>query len=99
MTHTVSQLLALAKADSVVGFDELVSVDLSLVTRQTCMYWVAKAMYKRMELAFDSSGDTVVIQGDGVLLRELIANLLDNAIEYGREGGQIQVCITNNPPG
>jgi two-component system, OmpR family, sensor histidine kinase TctE len=98
MAHTVSQLLALAKAEPVEGFGEMASVDLCLIARQTCMDWAAKALQKRMELAFDTSGSPIIIQGDSVLLYELIANLLDNAIGYGREGGQIQVCITNNPP-
>ena len=37
------------------------------------------------------------INGDDVLLRELLGNLLDNAISYGKTGGHISVSILSAP--
>jgi two-component system sensor histidine kinase TctE len=43
------------------------------------------------------SGQSIFIRGDDVLLRELLANLLDNAITYGYNNGNIVVKINHCP--
>jgi signal transduction histidine kinase len=39
------------------------------------------------------------VSGDRVLLRHLVANLLDNAIRHNREGGRLQVVCAPAPGG
>ncbi len=46
-----------------------------------------------MDLGFDASQALIQVKGDPVLLRELLSNLLDNAIAYGKVGGHISVKI------
>jgi two-component system, OmpR family, sensor histidine kinase TctE len=97
LSHTVNQLLVLAKSEPVDGTYEFKSLNLSELARTTCMDWAPKALHKQMELSFENAEQDLFVQGDENLLRELLANLLDNAICYGRDGGNIAVRLTAAP--
>ena len=61
------------------------------------MDWVPKALQRHMELSFEGSKRALYVRGDEVLLRELLANLLDNAICYGHDQGNIMVKVESYP--
>jgi two-component system sensor histidine kinase TctE len=61
------------------------------------MEWVPKALSKGLKLAFESVEDDLYVQGDEVLLRELLINLIDNAINYSSKDGNIIVSLNSNP--
>jgi two-component system sensor histidine kinase TctE len=92
--HLMTQLLVLARSESVSqSTKDFKNIDLSKLVRECCMEWVPKALIKGMELGFDGPVAALRITGDETLLRELISNLLDNAVFYGNVGGQINVKI------
>jgi len=97
MSHLTTQLLVLARSEPINGDFELRPVDLCKVARETCMDWVPKALHRHMELSFEGSKRAVYVRGDEVLLQELLANLLDNAICYGRDQGNITVKVESYP--
>jgi two-component system sensor histidine kinase TctE len=97
LSHTVSQLLVLAKSEPVVGMNELKAINLYDVVRDCCMEWAAKALHQHIELSLETTGKAIFILGDAVLLRELLANLLDNAINYGQRNGNIVVKLNHEP--
>ena len=97
MSHLTTQLLVLARSEPLSGDYELLPVDLCKLARLTCMDWVPKALQRNMELSFESTEEVVNVQGDEILLRELLANLLDNAISYGYENGNILVKLHRYP--
>jgi two-component system sensor histidine kinase TctE len=97
MSHLTTQLLVLAKSEPIDGDLELRPVDLCKLAKETCMDWVPKALQRHMELSFEGSKRAVYVRGDEVLLRELLANLLDNAICYGRDRGNITVKVESYP--
>jgi len=89
-----TQLLVLARSETALDNTRPGSrVDLRAITRDTCMDWVPKALQRDMDLSFDGPQSPVYVQGEETLLRELLNNLLDNAIRYGREHGQIMVRL------
>lgn len=97
VAHLSTQLLALAKSESVVqGGRELAPVDLAALARQCCMDWVPKALERGMELEFDAPR-ALFVTGDRTLLREVINNLLDNAVRYGQTNGRIVVQLGGLP--
>jgi two-component system sensor histidine kinase TctE len=97
LSHTVNQLLVLAKSEPVDGTYEFKSLNLSELIRSTCMDWAPKALHKQMELSFENANRDLFILGDESLLRELLSNILDNAICYGRDKGNIAVQLTASP--
>ena len=97
MSHLTSQLLVLAKSELISGAYKLAPVNLHQLAKHVCMEWVPKAISKGIQLDFESLDEELHVQGDEVLLRELLVNLLDNAINYGHKNGQIIVKLTCNP--
>ena len=84
-THTVNQLLALARAES--GGQTLARqpCDLAQLTMDAVQDAVPRAMDKRIDLGYDGAlpgTRGVMLHGNPTLLREMIGNLLDNAINY-----------------
>ncbi len=97
MSHLTSQLLILARTEPISGSYELINVNLTEIVRQACMQSVPKAWQRKIELSFDGPSEAVIVQGDAILLGELLSNLIDNAIIYGREHGSILVALTPHP--
>ena len=97
MSHLTTQLLLLARSEPIDGNYELRPVDLNELVKQTCIDWVPKALQRQIELSFYGLNESLMVNGDEVLLRELLANLLDNAICYGHDKGHILVKITPTP--
>jgi len=94
-THMVNQLLALARAEP--GANRLYtpqSLDLGTLARLTTMEWVPRALERNIDLGFESRTMPAMIEGDPILLKELLGNLLDNAIRYTPAGGQVTVEVT-----
>lgn len=97
MSHLTTQLLMLARSEPINGDYELRPVDLCKLAKETCMDWVPKALQRQIELSFESSVQSLSVRGDEILLRELLANLLDNAIGYGHDKGNIIVKVERYP--
>ncbi len=97
MSHLTTQLLVLARSEPISGGYELLPLDLCRLARKTCMDWVPKALQRNMELSFESPEETLYVNGDEILLKELLANLLENAISYGYDNGNILVKIHHQP--
>ncbi len=97
MSHLTTQLLILARSDPINGDYELRPVDLCKLAKETSMDWVPKALQRHIEISFEGLMQPLYVQGDAVLLRELLANLLDNAICYGHERGNIIVKVECQP--
>ncbi|NOQ14257.1 MAG: sensor histidine kinase [Methyloprofundus sp.] len=93
VSHLITQLLALARSESIEESHKLTQIDLRILVRDVCMEWVPKALKKQIELCFDGPNQAVWIKGDALLLRELLANLIDNAIAYGRVNGNVVVRL------
>lgn len=98
VAHLGTQLLVLARSEPALeGIRQMVPVDLGLLAREVCMDWVPKALQRDMELSFEGPETPTALSGDPLLLRELLANLLDNAVRYGRNQGQIAVRLAAAP--
>lgn len=88
----INQLLALARADS----DKpaaMSRLDLNRIALEVAQDWVARAMEKGIDLGFESAPAPCYVEGNDVLLRELIANLFDNAVSYTRNSGRVTARV------
>lgn len=99
LAHMVNQLLILSKAEpDGATFLAFAPVDLRSLAQEVTSDWVAAALQKDIDLGFESAGfsagsQTVTVNGNALLLRELMNNLIDNAIRYTPAGGRITVGI------
>ena len=97
ISHMITQLLALARSSPIEGSHQMEKVDLYNLAKTVCIKWVPKALEKNMEISFSAADHPYFVKGDRILLTELLANLLDNAITYGNRNGNITVSLTNQP--
>ena len=91
-SHMINQLLMLARAEA--SHEKLHSVallDLDALARSVTEESVVRALAKRIDLGFEESGRSLWINGVPLLLRELLNNLVDNAIKYTASGGHVTV--------
>lgn len=96
-SHMISQLLLLARSGSIEGKHLFEIVDLQNLVKNICIEWVPKALKKEIELSYEGHSSQLLINGDKILLTELINNLLDNAIKYSHEHGNIVVKLEEHP--
>ncbi|OIQ79787.1 swarming motility regulation sensor protein RssA [mine drainage metagenome] len=52
------------------------------------------ALAKQIDLGFECGTGDFTVMGDAILLRELINNLIDNAIRYTPDGGRVTVSLS-----
>ena len=84
-THTVNQLLALARAEGSGAALARQPCDLAKLTIEVVRDSVPRALDKRIDLGYDGAqpGESGVwVDGNPTLLKELVRNLVDNAIHY-----------------
>lgn len=111
-TRLVNQLLSLARAEPPVGrvMRAVQRIDVTALAREAATDWVPNALERGIDLGFDDTSKGTYIEGDSFLLREMLNNLLDNAIRYTQSGGQVTVrvncadrntvlCVEDNGPG
>jgi two-component system sensor histidine kinase TctE len=94
-TRLVNQLLSLAQAEPPVGrvLHAAQRVDLVRLARDATIDWVPHALERGIDLGFDDHSAAASIEGDPFLLREMLNNLLDNAVRYTQSGGQVTVRV------
>ncbi|HEV7477121.1 MAG TPA: ATP-binding protein, partial [Burkholderiales bacterium] len=83
-----NQLLALARAEPGARGDPS-HVNLKGVVESEADAWVHQALARDVDLGFEL--EPAPVQGDAFLLREALANLVHNAIEYSNRGGRVTV--------
>jgi len=99
MQRLVSQLLSLARNEpDAVSAVALELLDLDALALDVATAWVPEALRRRIDLGFEGAGAPVMVRGDAARLRELLDNLLDNAVRYSRDSGRVTVRVSATPP-
>jgi two-component system sensor histidine kinase TctE len=92
-SHLVNQLLAMARAEASEHSEQaLVPVDLDQLLHEIVETWVDRALDRRIDLGYEPAGP-VFILGNVFLLREMINNLLDNALRYTPDEGRVTARV------
>lgn len=111
--HLVNQLLTLARAEpeSLMAQDRQ-RFDMARLVRGLSAELVPRALRLKMDLGMDEHAHPgpVWVQGNALLIREALSNLIDNALHYAGAGAQVTVdlqtrdgkvllSVTDNGPG
>lgn len=88
--HLTNQLLTLARAEpGALSPDAMQCLDLQDVVEDAARVWVPRALEGHIDLGFEMGHATLM--GEPLLIRELLANLIDNALRYTPAGGSVTV--------
>ena len=92
--HLISQLLTLARAES--SHDKIhrfETVDMDALARDVASDWVMRAHTKGIDFGFEAAGWPQLVEGVPLLLRELLSNLVDNAVKYTPAGNPVTLRV------
>lgn len=94
--HLVNQLLTLARAEpESAAAQGRARVELAKLAGELTAEWVPRARQAGIDLGFEEGdgGATIAVHGNALLLREAIANLIDNALRYAGRGAAVTVRV------
>jgi two-component system phosphate regulon sensor histidine kinase PhoR len=87
----VEDLLALARLESPNPNLQRSDVDLAALFREVVRDWQKKFSEKKLKVIVDLAPDLPAIRADPARLQEILYNLLDNAVNYSQENGEIRL--------
>ena len=94
-TRLVNQLLALARAENQPqAGTALLPLDLPELARSAVRDWVPASFSHRIDLGYEGPDDGIPIAGNPTMLREMLSNLIDNALRYTPQGGAVTVRVS-----
>jgi len=103
-------LLRLAEIDTGMRRSGFVPVNAAELAAQAVELYLPAAELKRINLACRDCG-AVPVSGDPLLLAQAVSNLIDNALKYARDGGNVsvevlrraegavEICVADDGPG
>ena len=95
--HLVNQLLSLARTEYQRDGAPLEQIDLEAFAREAVADWVPHALARGIDLGFEVQTEaedaSSLLPGQPLLLREMINNLVDNALRYAGSGAQVTVRV------
>jgi two-component system sensor histidine kinase TctE len=91
--HLSHQLLTLSRAEPQTSPIEDECIDIARLADDVTAEFAAQALAAGVSVDLDLPPGPAPVRGDPVLLRELIANLLDNAIRYSGPNARVAVRV------
>ncbi len=94
LTKLTEDLLTLARSDADESVLELEQVPLDQLASEARAYIAPLADSAGVALTYDAPISPVVVEGDQKRLKQLLVNLLDNAIKYTPAGGSARLALS-----
>jgi two-component system phosphate regulon sensor histidine kinase PhoR len=91
LTHMVAELTELSRIETGRTGLEWSQVDLNALVRESVTRMAPQAERQQITLSADLGGDVPPIVADAERLRQVIINLLHNAVKFNRPGGSVTV--------
>ncbi|MBA8838783.1 sensor histidine kinase [Ochrobactrum sp. RH2CCR150] len=93
LSRLAAQLLTLSRAEPGSRRPRADRIDLAEAGKQVLESLAGKAFDRNIDLGFDLKTANAAVSGDGTMLREMIVNLVDNALSYTPQGGMVTLSI------
>jgi two-component system sensor histidine kinase TctE len=94
-TRLVNQMLSLARTETP-HLTKFELIDLVEIARNVLRDFVPESLQKNIDLGFEAPNNAVYIIGQGLMLSEMLKNLIDNAIRYTPPFGTITMRIEDS---
>jgi len=91
LQRLVDDLLSLAQLESSQAKLELSVVRVDELLNNLIRDWKEKLAAKNLKVIVDLAPEALMLRADGTRLEEVLHNLLDNAVKFSRENGQIHL--------
>jgi two-component system, OmpR family, phosphate regulon sensor histidine kinase PhoR len=95
LQRLVDDLLSLAQLESSQATLELSDVRVDELFNNLIRDWKEKLAAKNLKVIVDLTPEALTLRADGTRLEEVLYNLLDNAVKFSRENGQIHLRATS----
>jgi len=96
-TRLINQLLMMAKAENQTPSNRpLERVNLNELAMDVVRDWIPASFTKRIDLGFEQTDEAIIIFGNPIMLKEMLSNLIDNAIRYTPEGHSVTVKVNDD---
>jgi two-component system phosphate regulon sensor histidine kinase PhoR len=89
----ILDMLSLAKIESSQGSLDYTNVRIADVVRRCLADYEPQAAARGVALEIISTGDELQVRADEEALRQILSNLIDNALKYTPAGGQVSVDV------
>jgi len=97
LSRLVESLLTISRADSGQIRLEQTTIALLPLVREASSLLEVLAEEKRQAMSLEGD-ESIRVKADGVILRQVVINLLDNAIKYSPSEGRISVRVSKRDP-
>jgi PAS domain S-box len=94
LQRLVDDLLSLAQLESSGATLELSAVRVDELFNNLIRDWKEKLAAKNLKVIVDFTPEALTLHADGTRLEEVLYNLLDNAVKFSRENGEIYLRAT-----
>jgi two-component system phosphate regulon sensor histidine kinase PhoR len=93
MNRLIDDLLSLSRIELTEHQSPSERVDVADVARRIAAAFEPSVASRRARLDLDLTADLPSVTGDADQLEQVVQNLVDNAVKYGREGGTVRLCL------
>ncbi|MEC5163255.1 two-component system sensor histidine kinase TctE [Janthinobacterium sp. CG_S6] len=93
--HLANRLLTLARIEHGGEAAGMAPVSLRAVVHQVALEMALAAVNKEIDLSLEAEHD-VLVHGQALLLHEMVANLVDNALHYTPAGGSVTLRVARH---
>jgi two-component system phosphate regulon sensor histidine kinase PhoR len=98
MSRLIEDMLSLSRIEMSEHMPPRGTADIAALVRRTAEALEPRMTARRMRIELQVADGVRPILADPDQLAQVVANLLDNAVKYGREGGRIGIRLAATPP-